>query len=149
MINYIKYFITSTFHVIIWTDTTEHGWKAQICPGFVTGVPEKRAMNNCVIEKSKFSNPWKHRRKKNCKMTFAACLNAVKINWKIFSKMPFSPTSHLSSIRHLFSRTLQWVLKSSNSLMHLRSCWHTDNAWLHVGKASTGYGSFSAICDGK
>lgn len=52
--------------------------------------------------------------------------------------------TYLSSILHLLSLTLQCSLKSSNNLMHLRSCWHTDNAWLHVGKASTGYGSFSA-----
>lgn len=46
--------------------------------------------------------------------------------------------TNLSSIRHLLSRTLQWVLKSSKSFMHFLSCWHTLNAWLQVGKASTG-----------
>lgn len=51
--------------------------------------------------------------------------------------------NYLSSIRHLFSLTLQCALKSSNNLMHFLSCWHTDNAWLHVGNASIGYGSFS------
>lgn len=53
--------------------------------------------------------------------------------------------SYLSSILHLLSLTLQCVLKSSNSFKHFLSCWHTDNAWLHVGNASIGYGSFSAI----
>lgn len=52
--------------------------------------------------------------------------------------------SYLSSILHLLSLTLQCVLKSSNSFKHFLSCWHTDNAWLHVGNASIGYGSFSA-----
>lgn len=52
---------------------------------------------------------------------------------------------YLSSILHLLSRTLQCVLKFSNSFMHFLSCWHTDSAWLQVGKASTGYGSFSVL----
>lgn len=51
--------------------------------------------------------------------------------------------TYLSSIRHLLSRTLQYVLKLSNSSMHFGDCWHIANAWLHVGSASIGYGSFS------
>lgn len=54
---------------------------------------------------------------------------------------------HLSSIRHFPSRTLQLTLKSSNNLMHFLSCWQTERAWLQVGSASTGYGSFSARND--
>jgi len=56
----------------------------------------------------------------------------------------FPLLTHLFSILHLLSRTLQCVLKSSKSFRHLRSCWQTDSAWLHVGRASIGYGSFSA-----
>lgn len=51
--------------------------------------------------------------------------------------------AHLSSILHLLSRTLQCVLKFSNNFMHFLSCWQTLSAWLQVGSASTGYGSFS------
>lgn len=29
--------------------------------------------------------------------------------------------------------------------MHFGDCWHTANAWLHVGNASIGYGSFSVL----
>lgn len=46
-------------------------------------------------------------------------------------------------MRHLLSRTLQCVLKLSKSSMHFGDCWHIANAWLHVGSASIGYGSFS------
>jgi len=68
-------------------------------------------------------------------------LTAIKyLRICIFKKL----STHLFSILHLLSRTLQCVLKSSKSFRHLRSCWQTDSAWLHVGRASIGYGSFSA-----
>lgn len=46
-------------------------------------------------------------------------------------------------MRHLPSRTLQCVLKFSYSWLQTFSFWQTERAWLHVGRASIGYGSFS------
>lgn len=70
MVYYIKYFITSSFHVIIWTDAAEHWRQTEIGPRFMARVSmnEKKKFHKSpiahivchivLIEMSKlFTNP--------------------------------------------------------------------------------------------
>lgn len=50
MIYYIKYFITSPFHVIIWTDAAEHWRQSQIRPSFVTRVSVGEGEKEEIVE---------------------------------------------------------------------------------------------------
>lgn len=60
MIYYIKYFITSSFHVIIWTDAAEHGRETKIGPRFVARVSVEEKSKGLESLKSHLS--FQHRK---------------------------------------------------------------------------------------
>lgn len=128
MIYHAKYSITASFYVVIWTNASKHWRQSQFWPCFVAQISMWKDTGNTQErdrEKERETNGINHKLRQ--------CLMIRK--WYL--------KPYLSSMRHLLSRTLQCVLKLSKSSMHFGDCWHIANAWLHVGSASLGYGSFS------